>query len=542
MYSNTNPTLESYNELVRLVGDLDFTRDRADLRSGEYWRVYAHPWPADDEKFFDVLISLMPRLEEAGSAKGHRLTVYQGNVEFAPSGMKNTNERGQIWFRHIPINIGSLRGQMMVRPVPSAQRAVRTRGALQGQRLRGAALAADAAERKHAEPEVRPPKLIYLSDRRVLALLEEGLSGEAVVTTQSREPEMAWSIAAFTFGLELHDAILEPAESAEGAYVDRCVLDAPFRAVESVSREFELVRSAASSIACRVIQGGRIVLCLSRHDGIELRGAESGQALWTRNLGRLVSYLTAFSRDNSRLAAADRDGKIALLDVETGSSLASIPVSSGPLLALALSPDGTTLASADHDGSIRLIESASGKQLWEVPGYGSTALSLAFSPDGRFIAAGGRDGKVRTLEAGTGKAAAECGGHEGAVLTLAFSADGRLLASGGTDRVIRVWDATAGQLGPQLAGHEGSVLSLAFSPDSELLLSGSADGSAIAWETRTGNLLSRFEKHAAVESVCFAPKGPLAVTAGADGRVMTWDPRTAALRPVPFAPMPEGEQ
>ncbi|WP_312885662.1 WD40 repeat domain-containing protein [Streptomyces physcomitrii] len=56
--------------------------------------------------------------------------------------------------------------------------------------------------------------------------------------------------------------------------------------------------------------------------------------------------------DGSRLATADEDGAVRLLDTATGTLLARLRVHSGPVTDVVASPDGTLLATTGEDGAL----------------------------------------------------------------------------------------------------------------------------------------------------------------------------------------------
>jgi WD40 repeat protein len=114
----------------------------------------------------------------------------------------------------------------------------------------------------------------------------------------------------------------------------------------------------------------------------------------------------------------------------------------------ALSPDGRCFALGLRDGKVRLIDSQTGRQLEEFAIADSPwTAGVAFSADGALLAVGARGGDVCLLERATGKERCRLKGHRDDVFTFAFSPDRTLLATAGSDRTIVTWDLYGKHLG-----------------------------------------------------------------------------------------------
>jgi WD40 repeat protein/DNA-binding SARP family transcriptional activator len=111
----------------------------------------------------------------------------------------------------------------------------------------------------------------------------------------------------------------------------------------------------------------------------------------------------ALSPDGTRVATADLEGWLRLLNAKTGKLvLPAIRASATYVDSVAWSSDGSRLVTAGNDGTVRLYDASTGQQIGAplpVPGAGlgngSTAnLYAAFSPDGRTIAVTDTSGRV----------------------------------------------------------------------------------------------------------------------------------------------------
>ena len=169
------------------------------------------------------------------------------------------------------------------------------------------------------------------------------------------------------------------------------------------------------------------------------QGWENSGLLSTLTGNRHGITALAFSPADTTLASGGTDGKIYLLDVETGRELKVLKGAQSIVTALTFVHDGTHLFSGEANGTVRKWDTLSGKEEWSSKGAFSAITALAFSPYGHFLAIGDEIGKIWLFD--NQKKEIERSiftQHTGEITALVFS--GNTLVSGSEDGTILLWD------------------------------------------------------------------------------------------------------
>jgi len=200
-------------------------------------------------------------------------------------------------------------------------------------------------------------------------------------------------------------------------------------------------------------------------------------------------FLTAlaFSSDGKRLAFGGGNSRITengsfvkLWDVEKAKEIGGTKEQkpdgkgeqgqdkNGYVTCLAFSPDGKLLVAGELDGKISLVDGQTGerKQVWD--GHRGFVSGVAFSPDGKTLASGSHDKTVGLWDIQKGKVHHTLQGND--VNTVAFSPDGKYVATGGAVPIeVILWDAITGELKQTIADLTLPVTMVVFSPDGKSL-------------------------------------------------------------------------
>jgi serine/threonine protein kinase len=198
-------------------------------------------------------------------------------------------------------------------------------------------------------------------------------------------------------------------------------------------------------------------------------------------------WSVAFTGDQSHVAAASHDGKIALWDArQSAAPLAVLEGHENSVQALAYAPQQLLLASGSADKTVRLwsLDTLASKRTYSGPR--DSVTSLAFSQNGKFLASGALDGRIHIWSVGSSRRLRALSGHRGRVAAVSFSRSGDQLVSAGDDGTVRLWSLPRGRIERALTGHVGGATAVAFSPDGQHLISSGVDGKVRVWAIPLG--------------------------------------------------------
>lgn len=269
--------------------------------------------------------------------------------------------------------------------------------------------------------------------------------------------------------------------------------------------------SRKSAVGSRPFQSPSRTVAFSPDSKFVASGSGPGVAIFDVATGALVKTYPrtnninalAYSPDGTKIAAASAGvqlpatypGSIEILDVNTFSSLISIPVPNGGVRSLSFSPDGQSVAAARVNGEVAIYDVNTGQLKISLGNIAiDYVMGVAFSPDGRtLVTSGGSaaefyEGQVKLWDVQTGQML-KLAKNGSRTETIAYSPDGTKVVAGNTDGAIRVYALPnlnlIAQSGLAIVGgasvHSGFVNSVAFSNDGKLILSGSIDQSIKGW-------------------------------------------------------------
>jgi mono/diheme cytochrome c family protein len=251
-------------------------------------------------------------------------------------------------------------------------------------------------------------------------------------------------------------------------------------------------------------------------------------------------------------------------------TLAALPGSYRPVMALALAPSGKFLAVARGDtvwmhdltatnfpvraqmktgreavqalawsGDGRWLASAGFRHLflwngdtfqlereWSA-GLVGNVTSMKFTPDNRTLAfadsVAGQGGTIRLVRPGDGTVIGAWRAHADTVFDMDFSRDGKQLVTAGGDKWIKVWDIASKKETARLEGHAAQVLGVAFNTNATQVVSGGADRQLNVWDIATREkAIALGNQSAAVTSVAWPGDGAVILATTDAGGVFTY--------------------
>ncbi len=166
----------------------------------------------------------------------------------------------------------------------------------------------------------------------------------------------------------------------------------------------------------------------------ELRGhRDDHDVVVPTGLNPKLDHITkvAFDPEDSRIAAASRDGRVWIWNVKTAEELMVLHEHRKLVSALSFSPgDGKHILSGSRDWTLKICDSFTGERVAALEGHINTVNSAMFSPDGRFIVSASSDGTVRLWRRSDGEKVKMFVEHNDKVTHVVFSPDGKRLSSG----------------------------------------------------------------------------------------------------------------
>ncbi|XP_062338811.1 apoptotic protease-activating factor 1 isoform X1 [Osmerus eperlanus] len=285
-----------------------------------------------------------------------------------------------------------------------------------------------------------------------------------------------------------------------------------------------------SRIRCTCLCFQSSAVALGREDGNVQAGMTARQVL--RTIGwRALQLLTPHT--GLVLALGLETGRIQVLELPSGTLLASLPGHTKTVLHCQFSQDGKTLISSSEDGTIRVW-------LWKtgeykvLQGHKEQVRHFALLPtplSATQVLSWSYDGTVKVWDIETGEKLRDIVCHGGAVLACDVSQDGRLFVTTSADKTAKVWSCASWDCMHLLTGHQDCVRSCRFSWDCRRLATGDDDGEIRLWNLMNGSLLkicSAVNKDAMdslhggwVTDLHFSPDNAVLVSTG--GYIKWWD-------------------
>ncbi|GAA5077080.1 TIR domain-containing protein [Nocardia iowensis] len=238
---------------------------------------------------------------------------------------------------------------------------------------------------------------------------------------------------------------------------------------------------------------------------------------------RLVTFESALfsGMQPQQLGVVGNDGRLSLLNLETGLFQRHINVEAAPVWAIAFDPTDQYVATANDDDTVTIWMRTTGALHTVCAEHRGRVRSIAFNADGTMMATGCDDSVVRLWDVESGQFLRELRGHRDRVYAVVFHGD--RLASVSWDMTARIWDIGSGASLHELTRHTGRLWAAAADPHSGILATAGDDLVVRLWDMATGRHLHTMEGHKRrVWSLAFHPSGRLLASGGDDGNTILW--------------------
>ena len=201
---------------------------------------------------------------------------------------------------------------------------------------------------------------------------------------------------------------------------------------------------------------------------------------------------------NARTAILARTPEtLAVLDIQTGKSLCTLPGHTGGVFAVALIADGTRAAVASLDKALRIWDLQSGDCLKTLTGLPFRPEKTAVSPDAETVLfqTSGKSLYVwnvsdRLWDQMTRESVQTIEGYAGGEFALIPGREGNLLIAGGEGDTLCAWDTASGNCVQTFSGSPGAgrLRLIKITPDGKRMVSSSHDATLRLWNLETGTL------------------------------------------------------
>jgi WD40 repeat protein len=301
--------------------------------------------------------------------------------------------------------------------------------------------------------------------------------------------------------------------------------DPPQRAVDVAQRVLgrpipaAVLDGARHGVALAVSPDGALVAAALRDGAVAVyRTDGTGSPRLLRHQGQRVDDL-AITPDGALLLAAGHEGALHLHRLAGEAPPLSLPLGDSPLVRLAISRDGTRAAASSLDGRVSLVALDPPRLLATVL-HDAPVFALAFTPRGDGLVVADAEGEVQLLDARTGALRARRATGF-AAFALALDAEGRRLALAGEGGVIRLLGPALEPLG-ELGIPGAAVTALAFDPVNGRLAAAVVDGTLRLYPADAGAGPQLLRAHREAFGLAWAPDGARLLTFGSDGRALLW--------------------
>ncbi len=309
------------------------------------------------------------------------------------------------------------------------------------------------------------------------------------------------------------------------------------------------LEASEGTAACEALEKAQELSGGRREIARALAHARTGVASWSRcawTVDTRASAVTAaaFHPRGHRIMSADRDGRMAMWDVEGGTQTGALKAHGDAVRAVAFLPDGQRAVTGSWDRSLKVWDLASATCLRTFSNGPHRVGAAALTSSGeQVVTAGWSEGnvhvrgeyEVRVWDLNTGACRHSSVAHPYPITALGLWRDDRHALIAGQDGVLKVLDVTQGGCPISFQAHEAAIQAAVLTPDGRRAIFVGADGALVCCELATAQRLWCIALGTpAPEAVVLTPDGRQVLTAmredlgtdRAEYRLRLWDVHT----------------
>lgn len=241
-----------------------------------------------------------------------------------------------------------------------------------------------------------------------------------------------------------------------------------------------------------------------------------------------VIYSAFFFQDGNRLAMANDQGKIHIIDLLENKEIQCLQPSNAAIFDIIHDTLNNRLIAASGDGILSFWDLSTYKCEKRIKLTDVKLRQLAFHPSGKLLAVASGSNEIALIAPETMNLINRFTAHSMSVNALCFHPNGRFLLSGSRDAYLKVWDIENDfQLFYEVAAHNFAIYSLVFSPDGSMFATASRDKTIKLWDAEKFDFLKRIDKQHFDGHVNSVNKllwlNDFLISTGDDKTIMIWD-------------------
>ncbi len=239
---------------------------------------------------------------------------------------------------------------------------------------------------------------------------------------------------------------------------------------------------------------------------LRLYNSANGQQTWDYSLGdALMSVLgVGFSSNGNQFAVIEEFGNLLIFN-NSGSQpslINSIQIGTSYGFNCQFSPNGNTVIVGGSNGKIIMVDKNSGQIKKTISGHSGWVMALKYSPDGSYFVSGGVDNQVKVWDT-TGTIISTLSNHTDDISSIDIKFDGSRIYTASKDKTVKCWDRN-GNLLSSTSISSANINAIALSPDANVLVAVSSDAVNRFYSTYQMSLIDSINETTYGEALCVA--------------------------------------